>query len=455
MDNPVDIEELRDLLGGPEVFCTGRCSSVCKHPTEDVAVSVHDSTIDWDLYCRVGICNNGVRVWRPPVRYDKGALPSVAVIHFDGNFYVLETHVASDSVRRLFLNIGKLDMEAKEIDWQKITGPNKIEWCRGPTANSGAAFERFTNDSRKGKKPKICANDQGVVIIVYERSFKFNQICYHCGQFQVINGKPHIDWMKQSRVLNGVRGVEPDVALSNNTIALIYRAGFLCTIKSSIGTVKNYAITLNNGQELLCKGRCPSISINTDGFMFACSQSAGGRWLYRCCGHIHSPHMWGAAVTQTYGEYPTVALDDNGVLIEIHKTNFGKSLYKSEGELQGMNPHQGARNGEQEPVRAANHLPHPAADIPVDVEAIELQPVHAADHPAADLPVDGEGGEQEPHAADRPAAGVPVDGERGGPEAVDGERGDDEGGEIEPERAAENDDEPVQLQGNRDENNHH
>ena len=324
MANPVDAHRLCYMFTDPEKFCTGRYPSVCKHPIEDVAVSVHDSTFTRDLYYKVGICENGVRIWSQPVWYDKGALPSVTVIHFEGNFYVIETHVAMDGVRRLYLNIGKLDTNTKTI-----------EWCRHPGTNSGAC-ERFDTDSRKGKKPKICANDQGV-IIVYEESFALNSILYHCGQLQVRNGEPccRIDWKAQSRILSGVRGVEPDLALSNDTLAIIYRSG--STVRSRIGTVNNYAIATSNDQELPFKGRCPSISINTHGYMFACCQSLAGRWLYRCCGHTLS--QWKSAVPQTFfGEYPTVTLDDDGVLIELHKDNVGASLYKSEGTMYCATP---------------------------------------------------------------------------------------------------------------------
>ena len=40
------------------------------------------------------------------------ALPSVAVIHFNGEFYVMEVHVASDCVRTCF---GMVDTNSKTI----------------------------------------------------------------------------------------------------------------------------------------------------------------------------------------------------------------------------------------------------------------------------------------------------------------------------------------------------
>ena len=61
--------------------------------------------------------------------------------------------------------------------------------------------------------------------------------------------------------------------------------------------------------------KCPSISINACGFRFACLQTTQERQILRYFGHI----QWRSVATENiFGEYPT---------------NFGTSIFKSEGEL--------------------------------------------------------------------------------------------------------------------------
>ena len=331
MDNPgpVDASRLRPLLTDPDLFCSGRCSSVSKHPTENVVVSVHDCTFTFGLYYRVGICDyNGEIDWSPECKYDSGAFPSVAVIHFNGEFYVLETHVVSDCVRTCYLNFGKVDVNAKTIRWSQ--------------PDNNKAFLRLGS----GKKPKLCANDEGIFLIASEKAFTRNSIQYWSGRLQNIRNQevrvgwaPIIDWNSGGKpAIIDFTGVEPDIALSNRVVTLIWRTTAK-EVQSIMGTVNDRNEIVfddpTSVQELPSPGMCPSISINARGFRFACLQTSRGRQIRRYFGH--NSIKWSPVSTQSYfGEYPTVSLDDDGVIIEIHKTNFGTTLYKSEGELRGM-----------------------------------------------------------------------------------------------------------------------
>ena len=327
-----DTVGLHTLFTEPVKQHSGRRPSVSKHPRKDIAVSVHDSTFSNNLYYSVGEVhkNRGVIDWSNPIQYGTyGKMPSVALVSFHGDLYTLEVHASEGLVNpSCCYNVGKVQRKEDQyvISWYDHTGACKA------AGNMQACGQLCS-----GRKPKISANDDGDIIIVYEESFSKNSILYLGGKLQVNEGNVTIDWKVKDLHIPYFTGVEPDVAISKKRVALVSRSGFN-DIRSLTGLITDgCALKVDSGvsKALPSGGINPSISINSDGYIVECHQSKTGRAIYHFCAHISEE--WDISTLHTsHGEYPTVSLDDDGYILELHKTAFGTQLYQSQGEVKGM-----------------------------------------------------------------------------------------------------------------------
>lgn len=301
----------------------GRYSSVSTHPSQDLVVCVFDTTVtDQRLCCSVGTLQkaNGEIAWGPVCQYDSGTCPSVALISLGSDFYAIETHATGFlTASKCCYRVGKVNVDQKTIEW----GSTK-EVCRG-------------------KKPKVCANDDGTVIIVNEESHAFwGEKIYH--NFFKVNPeektleRPH---GRDCEILD-FEGVEPNIAISEDRVVIVYRAG-VSALKIAVGELRreqtriewNTAIT----SVLPFTGKEPTVSINSRGNIIVSHQTA--LTMYRLIahnyGHISSDAIvWKTNEAHTVGEYPCISLADDGCIVEMHKSNFGTNLYQSQGDLQNQ-----------------------------------------------------------------------------------------------------------------------
>lgn len=320
-------------FGAPVLLSSkGRCSSVSKHPTENLAVSVYDVTLSPYLYYRVGVVTGRSTTWGTAVQYDTGKRPSVALFRSDNDFYVIETHM-SDVRDQCYYSIGKVDIVRKRISWCD----NNTGICNAGSA-SALAFHR-------GKKPKVSANDAGDIIIIFEETYNKNSILFCYGKFKIINeGVPNITWKSDCSLLASFHGVEPDIALNmNKEVAVICRSGSGAsnserfTIKSAVGKLNaanGLTLSQTSFRDLPNKGINPSISINDKGCLAECHQSWTGRHLYSFCGNVSGGWNQGPE-SYSNGEYPTISIDDNRFVMEMHKTSLGTPFHQPLYQLQG------------------------------------------------------------------------------------------------------------------------
>lgn len=87
-------------------------------------------------------------------------------------------------------------------------------------------------------------------------------------------------------------------------------------------------------EPLKSDGINPAISVNSQGDV----ESHQTKTLRRLChtsGHIrrNKSITWEDTSMNTTGEYPAIALDDSGFVLEVHKTNIGNKLLQSQGLL--------------------------------------------------------------------------------------------------------------------------
>ena len=294
----------------------GRYSSLSIHPTQDVALCVYDQ--DKQLYYSVGAVNktNGEIAWGAPQSYDTGYYPSVDILCLEDSLYAVETHATGFPSSRCCCRVGKIDMTQKTIDWGN------------------------TKDCCSGQKPKICANDDGTVVVVYEgKHLLWGETLYH--DIMKVNTEEKTLDVPTGRGCEKLdyEGVEPNITISEERVVLIYRSG-VSELRSAIGELRRDQTRIEwnttSGTVLPFVGKEPSIGLNTHGNLVEVHQTTLTPYRQLCYnyGHIadnainwtlHDPHV--------VGEYPTIALADDGFTVEMHKTNFGSNLYQTHGHL--------------------------------------------------------------------------------------------------------------------------
>lgn len=322
----MDTSQLKDMhllltIPSKTQFC-GRYSSVNIHPTQDVVVCVYDgSYTDQQLYCSVGTLNrdSGETIWGPVSRYDSGSHPSVALICMGNNLYAVEAHASGFLNSKCCYRVGKVNRAQKNIEWGN------------------------TNELCSGKKPKICANDDGTVVIVHEEKHAiWGEKIYH-DMLKINLDEKTLERSdgRECEVLD-FEGVEPNVAMSEEKVVLVYRSG-VSALKIAVGELRrdqtriewNSAIS----STLPFAGKEPSVGLNSHGNIVESHQTA--LTMYRLIsynyGHISNDVIvWKSNEAHTVGEYPAIAIANDGCTVEMHKTNFGANLYQSQGDLKNQ-----------------------------------------------------------------------------------------------------------------------
>ena len=291
----------------------GIYSSVSIYSSKNIAVLVYESTFG-NLYYSVGEVkkDNFATEWRPAQKYNierGGTSPSVAFIKVQDELYVIETHCSFQYLGRsgeIYNMMGKVNDDF-EIEWEQ---------------------EKFLCN---GHKPKICAKDDGTVIITYEKKRSYS-LLYNIGKME--SGQTGIKWKEMGSVIPEVTGVTPDVAIHDNNIIFIYR--YYATLKYKIATVESDGTTSwSNERSLEEKGKRPSISINCEGLVTIFYQYP--LWgIYYFVGKLEKRAdefiiKRNETLLLCKGDYPSIALADDKHALTVH-TSWG-NLFTSQGEL--------------------------------------------------------------------------------------------------------------------------
>ena len=313
------------MLAEPTVGPQGRRSAVAI--SKNVFVRVFDVAFTMKLYYSVGVFDevSSRTEWGENHYYGKGKQPSVALITKDEKFYAIDCH-RSQFTKQCYYRIGEVKKDIKRIDWIG----SEMPMC-------------------KGVKPKVSATDSGKIVVVNEETFsRRNFMSYQIGKLIINDGNPRRiafndpafivtpNWVK-------LQGVEPDITINENSAILIYRSGF-STISSQFGTFEanDESITWHDQQNVSAAGTGginPCISLNSRDYCVESHQTKHGRLIRRNHGRISQDEkrvIWAnkeSSTRSTLGEYPAIALNNDGFIVETHKINFGKTLYQSYGEL--------------------------------------------------------------------------------------------------------------------------
>ena len=300
------------LLNGPRFQnLKGRYSSLDISIPAGLAVSVVDDTVG-SLYYSVGQYDGDHNqiTWGEKQRYSYGRNPSVCLIYEGETLYVIEVH-CRNVASSLQYKIGKVNTHSLSIEWNDI--PNE--------------FLTY------GTKPKICATENGTVVI-YE-TVLFDGLRYCVATTTIKDGNISIAWGRKEKIPS-IKGVEPDISVCQDKLVAIFSHGkIIQEIFTIVGTLKENIVTWNPKISTCGSGHNPSVSINS-GNNFVAFYQVLGRRLRHTSGKLDNDEIvWSecSASTFTLGEYPSVILTDDNKIVEMHKANFLHSMYQSEGEL--------------------------------------------------------------------------------------------------------------------------
>lgn len=303
------------LHGEEFVLGLGQRPSICLHPIKDIAVTVY-CQMDSLLHCQVGsVDKQRMKVnWSASFQYDTGRYPSVDFFSSHDMLYIIEVH-RSLIFNSCYYHVGLVNEAKMSVDW-------------GKSRHLG-----------RGTKPKVCAKEDGTVVIIKEESNVLNQISYHVGRVNVDDRI--IVGIEHCRPIDQIRGVQPDITINKrNHVVVVWRNG-QSRLEYMTGTLRDDNSAVDWGESHnYDTGTDPTVSINNNDNVFSCYQSKLFRKLYARIGifddSVPKPSItWDARhqVAYTYGMHPCVSLSDSGFLLKSHESNLGRNVFYSGGKL--------------------------------------------------------------------------------------------------------------------------
>lgn len=300
----------------------GRCSSVGMYVIPDngetVVVGVRDASLWPKLYYTVGTVNRegASTVWGDSTQYDTGKHPSVCIVKIKDDLYAIECH-SSDVNKMCYYRVGVITIceTGGSIAW----GDSKQLGC--------------------GNKPKISAND-GTIVVIMEEICTWSTLKYYIADTRDVNiQKKTIQWTLGAKDDKFFEGLDPDISVNNRDEVVAVCRSYDRRVRAKLGKVGASKKKINWSEatkELPTCGVNPTISFNSNRQIIEIHENI---WKELCitCGRfagneIHWDNVKDKAVIHN-GEYPVVALSDEGVFVEMHSTPFGFSLYYSQGQL--------------------------------------------------------------------------------------------------------------------------
>ncbi len=186
-------------------------------------------------------------------------------------------------------------------------------------------------DFGSGVRPTLAVRSDGTAVVVTETPNSSTLVC-HIGM--ISDDVSKIYWKKSPEMPN-ISGTTPSVAINNTHIILLYRVSLSSTLKYAHGSLSD-EIKWKVCSKDYSSGIRPNVALNSKGVVVIAFMSTMGRKLYfgygRLDEHVFSPAT--AEITRLdMGMHPYVSLSNNNKLVEIHRTNFGTSLWISQGGM--------------------------------------------------------------------------------------------------------------------------
>ena len=305
------------LLSGPSEFHEGYCASIYIHPKKDCAVIIYSGGAYFNQTLSYAVGNvdkkGSAITWGFPGQMS-GDYPSIAIIERDDQFYVIEVHCSSGPPRKCFFRVGRVNEADRSIEW-------------GQAISLGYGF-----------KPKVCAKDDGTVIILKEKIAAYG-LLYRIGNVNIDNR--NIDWPVGVEFLpfnDNIYGVEPTIALCEGMVVIAIRT-YRSTLKYWRASINDNKLSdLKELESLQEGGVNPSVSINSKGYIVESHEA--NTWfsnrIFRKVGKIRDSQIdWSpeSALAHTLGKFSSISLAEDGHVLEVHKSDSEKKLLISQGML--------------------------------------------------------------------------------------------------------------------------
>ena len=265
----------------------------------DHVAFVADQKLGTALHYRGGKIVQGENVnWDVFEEYGSGKYPSLALIKKSDTTYAIEVHCGSFTP----------DCYYNVFEVRHDTAPIK------KVSNGRLGF---------GFRPKVAATDDGTVVVMYEANIGYG-IYYAIGSLKT--GGPGLDifWRLRWQPFP-FNGKNLAVSICRDKILVVYKTN-LYTLKSVMGTLKDFNIEWDKDFHMLpFEGFCPAVSLNAKGNAILCYESFLSNLTFAYGEMKENNMVWmeeAKAQNTIKGNYPSIAITDDLLYFEVHKTGF-------------------------------------------------------------------------------------------------------------------------------------
>ena len=284
--------------GADHNFDKGVSPSVALN-NSNLTVEVHQSDAHETLWYHVGTANSSNKKvsWGRSHQYDKGRNPAIAI---NNAKIAVEVHM-SDAYDTLWYHVGQINDGKKTIDWGKS----------------------YQYD--KGVNPAVTLNDDGVLVEVHQSEDE-ETLWYHVGKVNIANKT--IEWGES---IQYDTGVTPQAALNNAGLILeAHKSENEDRLWCKIGRINPELKRIDwaqNHQYQYDTGKSPNIGLNEQ-FAVEVHKSENKDTLWHHMGVVSGTLMaWNGSRNYDNGVSPAIAINDSGLLIEVHQSKDHKTLW--------------------------------------------------------------------------------------------------------------------------------
>jgi 8-oxo-dGTP pyrophosphatase MutT (NUDIX family) len=188
----------------------------------------------------------------------------------------------------------------------------------------------------KGVRPSVAINNNGLVVEVHKSQGLKNTFWHRLGQ---VEGGT-IKWRNNDTSTEYGAGLEPSVAITDDELVVEVHQSIIHDEGSGqlyyqVGRVKGDTIDWGESH-YYDNGVQPSVAITNDGLVVEVHTSQNFNTLYYHVGRVKGDNTidWGESHYYNDGVYPSVAITNDGLVVEVHQSQSHNTLwYRGTGQV--------------------------------------------------------------------------------------------------------------------------